>query len=223
MISSCSGIVISSIPYSESSLICKVFTRPFGLNSFLIKGAKSSKNKKSGLLRPLQPVEITHYRSPKSGLHLVKDIAATIPLVDVSRSHEKTCICLFLAEIMSKTLSENLEDANLFEFLTESVKTLELSQDYYLNFHLQFLLQYYQHLGFYPDNEEVGKLVGFSGESRSTFLETLVQNPLYNSGLKGNNQERKLALSSLIRFLQLQLSSQMEIKSLPVLESVFHF
>jgi len=224
MISSCQGIVISSIPYSENSLICKIYTRPYGLNSFLIKGAKTSKARKSGLLRPLQPIEITHYRSAKSSLHLVKELAAIFPLVDVSASPEKTCISLFIAEVIHKTLSENMEDERLFEFLLHSVRFLELSKDHYVNFHLQFLLQYFRNCGFFPDLNEIKT----SNPPRqaipvSSFLEQIIENPLYNNIVNGTNQERKHALHWLIAFLMSQYDHTFEIKSLPVLESVFHF
>ena len=224
MISTCSGIVISSIPYSESSVICKVFTGPFGTNSFLIKGAKSAKSKKTGLLRPLQPIEITHYRSASTGLYLVKDISASFPLVDISSSPEKTCICLFLAEIISKTLSENLADEALYEFFADSVKFLEFSKENYVNFHLQFLLQYYRKLGFYPSLQELNDQGSFNRlDPQFEFLRAIISSPLYDNRVSGTNQDRKAALHWLLQFLKNQLGNVIEIKSLPVLESVFHF
>lgn len=223
MISTCPGIVISSIPYSESSLICKIYTQPFGLNSFLLKGAKTgSGRKKAGLLRPLQLIEITHYRSTKSGLHLVKDISTGFPLTDISTNVEKTCISLFVAEILGKTLSENVVDPQLFEFISDSVRFLELTKSGYVSFHLKFLLQYFQFCGFFPSLQELlNNMIPDPGNPNRLMTE-LIKNPLYDNNFFGDNNERKAALILLLQFLRSQMGGTLEIKSLPVLEAVFN-
>ena len=41
------GLILSSINYSETSLILKVFTRNHGIQKGFVKGAKSKKSEKS--------------------------------------------------------------------------------------------------------------------------------------------------------------------------------
>ncbi len=59
MIAKTQGVVFHQIKYSETSLIVKIYTRDFGLQSYLIKGARSKKSKFSpALLQHLSLLEI---------------------------------------------------------------------------------------------------------------------------------------------------------------------
>ncbi len=224
MIVTCPAIVLSSIPYSETSVICRAFTREYGLNSFLLKGAKTGRNKsKSALLRPLQVIDITHYRTNKSSLHLIKEITCNPPFIDLYSNPEKTCISLFLAELIGKTIPDQLEDQGLFDFLSDSVHYLDLSSQQYVNFHLQFIVQYFKSLGLFPTEHEVTSAVSTLGwlPSQQSLLVALLENPSYSQVLLATNIDRKLVLRGLLSFLENQLGNPVELKSLLVLESVF--
>lgn len=231
MLTSSVGIVLASFPYSDSSVICKIYTRDYGLNSFLIKGAKSPKNKhRLAALRPFQPVEVVHYRG-RSELYLVKEMRIEYPLHAIAASSEKTCIALFISEVFYKSLSENATDLRLYDFIRASIEWLELTKNY-LNFHLQFLLQLSRYLGFYPKvgqnfNEDLfGELelgnIQHDRKELFTLLSTLITHPEYNSAeLPISNIHRRQLLHALVNFYTLHLDKNLEIKSLPVLESVF--
>ena len=48
------GIVIKSTPFRESSLICKIFTEKFGLQTYIVNSVRSSgKTGKAALFQPL--------------------------------------------------------------------------------------------------------------------------------------------------------------------------
>ena len=61
MIVKTEGLVLKQINFSENSLILKIFTREYGLLSFMIKGAKSGKNKSYGILRPMSFLNVVFY------------------------------------------------------------------------------------------------------------------------------------------------------------------
>lgn len=231
MIVSSKGIVLASFPYSESSVICKVYTRDHGINSFLLKGARTAKSKqKLAAMRSLQPIEVVHYRG-RSDLYLVKEIRISEPLHSIASSAEKTCIALFLSELLVKCLHEEVADDQLYDFLHSSVSWLDLS-DEYLNFHLQFMLQLSRYLGFYPKTVEsfysssFGELqIAGSGASHrevQTILNELIERPEYNAPrLAITNEQRRTLLAAAVRFYGFMLEKHLEIKSLPVLESIF--
>ncbi|MES2628019.1 MAG: DNA repair protein RecO [Bacteroidota bacterium] len=228
MIEGVSAIVLSSFPYSESSVISKCFTREYGLNSFVLKGAKSPGNKhKLAVLRSFQPVEVVHYRG-RSDLHLIKEIRIDYPLHSIATNPEKTCIALFLSELLYKTLNDNVRDEPLFDFVLSSVKWLEHTDDY-LNFHLRFMMQLSRYLGFYPgttesfDRSYFGELdLGESRQEVNLLLNELIRQPEYavNTMKITNNQRREL-LRAMVAFYGIQLEKFLDIKSLPVLESIF--
>ena len=49
------GVVLKSIPYSETSLISRIYTSEFGKISIISRGAKKRRN--SGILEPLNLIE----------------------------------------------------------------------------------------------------------------------------------------------------------------------
>ena len=44
------GLVLSFIKYKETSIICKIFTESFGVQSYIINGIRNSKSKNIGFL-----------------------------------------------------------------------------------------------------------------------------------------------------------------------------
>ncbi len=227
MITTASGISLSSFPYSDTSVICRIYTREFGLNAFLLKGAKTPGNKKKlAALRPFQPVEVTHYRG-KSELHLIKDIRIDNPLHQVASNPEKTCIALFLSELIQKSIVENVVDLRLFEFMLSSVRWLEHS-DSYLNFHIQFLFQFSRYLGFFPRSgesiysQESGEIAIRNTSGISSALAALIADPSYaNETLGISTDQRRELLRAMITFFSVNLEKSLDIKSLLVLETVF--
>ena len=67
------GIVLSSVKYSESSIICKMYTAKFGLQSYLINGVRKKKGG-SAYYQSLNILELTVYHKNNSQLQRVKEV-----------------------------------------------------------------------------------------------------------------------------------------------------
>ena len=68
------GIVLRSTDYSDSSIIAKIYTEQFGIQSYLIKGAKRKKaSVKSNLFQPLSLLELIVYKKEKKQLQTLKE------------------------------------------------------------------------------------------------------------------------------------------------------
>ena len=50
MITKTRGIVLNYIKYGDTSIICKIYTEQFGLQSYIINGIRKSKSKNIGLI-----------------------------------------------------------------------------------------------------------------------------------------------------------------------------
>ena len=48
------GLVLSYIKYKETSIICKIFTESFGIQSYIINGIRNSKSKNIGSIKVLK-------------------------------------------------------------------------------------------------------------------------------------------------------------------------
>ncbi len=227
MIVRSSGVLLASTPYSETSLILKVYTEEFGLNSFLFKGARSKKNKRQQpLFRPFSIVEVVHYRG-KSELHLVKEFSIEHPLHHTAASPEKGCISLFLSEFLFRILDPDIPDRSVYQHIYQSIKILDLS-DNFINFHLQFLLGLTGYLGIYPSSSDLLKCtINYQGMTQilteTSAAKKLLDHPDYSSqALELNNDDRKTVLKQLINYYAQYLNRPLEIRSLAVLETVFN-
>ena len=145
------GIVINHLKYGETSLIVRVFTEHSGLQSFIVKGFRSSKNKgKLSLFQPLSLIEIDLPERTKSDLIVFKDARTLHHYSSISSTIEKHSIFVFLSEVLSKVLCVSQAENELFEFVYHSLIALDNAQKPYNNFHLIFLSDLTEHLGIRP-------------------------------------------------------------------------
>jgi len=145
------GIVLNHLKYGETSLIVRVFTEHSGLQSFIIKGFRSSKNKgKISLFQPLSLIEIDLPEHAKSDLLIFKDARALHHYSSISNTIEKHSIFVFLSEILNKVLCFSQAETELFEFVYNSLITLDNTNESYTNFHLIFLCDLTDYLGIRP-------------------------------------------------------------------------
>lgn len=74
MTQSTRGIVLRYYPYSESSIIVKIFTENFGLQSYIVKGIRARKSKtKIAIFQPLTLLEFVAYRKENKSIHHLKE------------------------------------------------------------------------------------------------------------------------------------------------------
>jgi DNA repair protein RecO (recombination protein O) len=70
------GIVLHTTNYSETSVIAKVYTELFGLQSYLINGVRNKKAKvKANLLQPLSLLNLVAYHKERNGLQRVSEVS----------------------------------------------------------------------------------------------------------------------------------------------------
>jgi len=150
MIASTRGIVFHTIPYSDSTVIAKIYTEEFGLRSYLVNAAHSKRSAtKARLLQPLSLVDLVVYEKERSQLQRVREIRTEVHYQNAHRI-EHGSILLFLDEVLCHVIKEEEKNPLLFEFLHSSLQILDLTRRSSANFHLAFLLQLSKYLGFFP-------------------------------------------------------------------------
>lgn len=146
------GIVLQSLRYGDSSLIVKVFTRNYGLKSYMVKGAynRNAKNRVA-LFQNLNMIQYVEVGNPKSAsLGYVKDVQLSLVYQSLPLEMNKSAILMYASELLSKTLTEQERNEALYDFITRSLQWLDLKERDYANFPLYFTLELTRHLGFYP-------------------------------------------------------------------------
>ncbi|AWV98084.1 DNA repair protein RecO [Arcticibacterium luteifluviistationis] len=147
------GIVIGYIPYRETSIIVKLYTEKFGIQSYIENGVRTAKGKnKIALFQPMTLLDLVVYHHDKKDLHRISEIKCNTPLLTIPYDIRKSSVAIFLNEVLNKTLKERIDNESLFFFLYHAILTLDAQEKGIDTFHLTFLAKYSYHLGFAPQN-----------------------------------------------------------------------
>jgi DNA repair protein RecO (recombination protein O) len=145
------GIVLNQLKYSESSIIVKVYTEEFGLQSYIVRGVRKKKGKNSAAyFQHLTPLNMVVYHKEKSNIQNVKEIKPDYPFQDLPYNVYKSSIALFINELIINVVREEEANPPLFNFLFDSIKFLDEIEDGFHVFHHMFSVQLTRYLGFYP-------------------------------------------------------------------------
>ena len=233
------GIVLKVTDYSESSVVAKIYTEKFGIQSYLINGVKRPKAKiKMNMLQALHLLDMVVYHKSTNSIQKVSDLRSFPVLTSIPYDISKSSIAMFLNEIIYKSIKEQVDDAILFEFIYSSIELLDHVTSSVANFHLVFLMKLTRFLGFYPDLSFADSCSYFDLKAGSfskhqpphaffieekfieQFLE-IVRIPLQEyESLQLNNVSRKYLLNSMIDYYGLHIDNFGSIKSRSVLETV---
>lgn len=238
MLHTTKGIVFHYFKYAEKSVITKIYTEKFGLQSFIINGVRGQKSKPNPVyLQPLSLVEINGYHKKKGGLQQVKNIKLDVPFQSIPFNIHKSSMAFFIAEILSKSIKEEEPNPDLFNYLFNAIQVLDLEEKEYANFHLIFLVQLIKYLGFFPQNQQKGVFFDlqegiFSNipPPHQQFITTPISELFFNilgtnfdsDPLQIDNNQRKTLLTALINFYSLHLSNFGGSKSRKVLEDLLN-
>jgi DNA repair protein RecO (recombination protein O) len=216
------GIVLNYIKYSDTSIIAKVYTEAFGLQSYIINSVRSAKAKnKIALFQPLTLLDLVVYHKNNHGLQRISEMRCAEPYFSIPFDIHKTSISIFLSELLLKTLKEESDNQELFDFLFHSLHALDKIEKNVLNFHVSFMLRYSFYLGFFPQETKSvweNSLYKPSAEI-ITYLENCMKYTYFES-FSSTNVHRREALDIVIAFYKNQIESFGDMHSIGVLREV---
>ncbi|MGB1241013.1 MAG: DNA repair protein RecO [Chitinophagales bacterium] len=244
MLHNTKGVVLKTFKYSETSVIAKVYTHQFGIQSYMVNGVRSSgKNKqKAALLQPLTLLEMVVYYRKNRNIQRIKEMKPIHTFTSIPFHIGKSSLALFTTELLYNTLKEEEQNERQFDFIFDFVKTLDETEESIANLHLYFLLQLSGFLGFYPFNN-------YSLESQNIFdlqegvftskrpthpyylqnplchhFAALLNVPLGNVHLiKIGKAHRKELLTAFLQFYKLHIEGFKPLQSVKILQEVFGF
>ena len=234
------AIVLSQVKYSDNSLIVKCFTQAFGTRSYLLKGIL--KNKKSplatALFQPLTLLElvVTNNDVASPSLEYIKEARLKTSYKSLHTHPYKSTVGIFLSELSSYICPPDTPDEELFNFMASQLVFFD-QENFLVHFHLKFLVDLTQYLGFYPDDSDSylpffsleeghfttteNNTAVISGNALSLF-KTLLETdyPTLNQ-IRTNKNERNALLYLLLKYYEWHFPNFKKIKSLEVLQVLF--
>ncbi|MDQ1086043.1 MULTISPECIES: DNA repair protein RecO [unclassified Siphonobacter] len=218
------GLVLNYLRYRETSIIVKIYTEEFGVQTYIENGVRSSKGKnKIALFQPLTLLDLVVYFKDSAGIQRISEIKVNHPYSTIPFDITKSTIALFITEVLSKTLKEEAGNPRLFQFLRESLIWLDQATEGYENFHLWFLLRLSFYLGFEPTTgQQLAQELRLAGypihdESELRKLDELNVNPEIRIG----RSSRNYLLEMVLKFYELHVDGMGEVRSLEILRTVF--
>ncbi len=233
------GIVFKTTDYSESSVIVQVFTEKFGLQSYMISGAKKPRAKMGyNMLQPLHLLDMIVYHKNTGNVQRIKELKNTPVLKTIPYDIIKSSIALFLNEVLYKAVKQQTADENLFDFVFNAIEWLDHQTEGLANFHLLFLIQLSRYIGFYPDRYLVGEadyfdmkngvfcrykpnsILYLSPPHTANFARLLLCNFENIHQLKLTNEERRYLIQKILEYYAMHVEGFGNIRSHDVLEEV---
>ncbi len=233
------AIVFQVIKYSESSIIAKIYTEDFGLQTYMVKGVRSKGSKtKMALFETLNLLEIVVYHKPNKTINMLREVRSAHAYQDIPMNMVKRGFVFFLSELLVKSIREEATNPSMFKWLTNAFTWLDLSESDYINFHLIFMMQLSRFLGFHPKKSGLNDMYFDLKEglfcpatpNHSNYLEkeiTMKMMDLYHASFENaaslqlTNDERHRLLDVMVAYYKQQLPGFTEMKSLEVLRMVF--
>ena len=223
------GIVLNFIKYRETSIITRIYTEAFGLQSYIVNSVRGSNRKgrsKISFFQPLTLLDLVVYHKKTAGLTRISDIGCAEPYQHIPYDVVKTTIALFVTEILNKSLKEEESNAELFAFVQQSLLVFDQMETGFENFHLQFMLKLSRYLGFIPQSAQDFFAQVYEFVGKPTIIEEEAH--LFNRLLESRYTEhtgvtrtvRQTLLDDLVNFYRLHVANFGEVKSLAVLREV---
>lgn len=240
------GIVLRAIKYGETSLVVTVFTELFGVQTYMVNGARSSKKtgNKAAMYQPASLLDMEVYHYDQKNMQRIKECSRSYLPKEVLSDVVKNSIALFMMELLNKTLKQPEQNTDLFYFSEDALQQLDTAPAAIAaNFPLFFTLHLSHFLGFRINDIEP-ELV----HSESLYLDLLegnfiahqpphpyfmeredalitaeflkIMQPYELEQVKLNHQKRRILLGRYLEYYALHITDFGQMKTVGVLQEI---
>ena len=122
MIHATKGIVLRTDKYGETRIIVSMYTELFGLQSYMINGARTEKKStvKANLYQPSTLLDMIVYHHPNKNLHRIKEAKLLHAINFQGAEVIKYTIGIYMVELIQKAITETESNTELYQFFEES-------------------------------------------------------------------------------------------------------
>ncbi len=136
------AVVLKTIPFSDTSLICRIFTKEKGKISIMAKGARRKKNLLSSVLECGNIIRLQYIFKENRDIQILKEASLDYSIILIRKDLEKLLTLFSFIEILDKTTHPLSEAPILFRLISKSIKVLavkNLNNKILYNFYLLHL------------------------------------------------------------------------------------
>ena len=240
MLQKTKAIVLKTVKYSDNSIIATVYSKKFGKISIITRALHSKKSTtKINYLQPFFIIDIELYYKENRNIQKAKEFKPAYNFRTLPFDIIKSSIALFLSEVLYKTIKEEEQNEQFFDFIEKTIQFIDVNDKNISNLHLLFLLKLTKYLGFYPQNNFSDKYSFFDIE-KAVFTDNKINNNQLNIiesknfsdflNLNFNNYKnitidkttRNKILQNILLFYNRQIPEFGKIKSLEIMQTIFN-
>lgn len=243
MLQSTKAIILRIVPYGDTSLIVSAFTQRYGIQQYMVKGARKTSKKggsQSSFLQPAALLELVVYHNELKQLQIIKEMRWGHVYTQVMSNISRNAIALYMVELLTKCLRQPEANDELFAFAEQSLLVLDSCDNAVAaNLPLHFTLQLAAQLGFriegdydplhpYLDLQE-GVFVSeppihgmYTDQKLSELTHQLLQhnNAITLYRIKLHHHQRRELLQAYAHFFHYHIADFGQLKTLQVLQEV---
>lgn len=244
MVHKTKGIILRTVKYGETSVICTVFTELLGMQSYMVKGVRSvkSKSRKANQLFPSSILDMVVYEQPNKNLQTIKEYSSDVIYQTIHEDVVKNGVAVFAIEVITQLLVAHDPQPELFFFLENFLLQLDRTSSRSIaNYPLFFIIRSAKLSGYFIAGHYSIE-TPFVDIHEGQFASESSHYPPFITGREGLlmselNQadsfdviqaiamtaiERKLMLQYFLSFLQLHVPHFRELRSLSILTAIFY-
>ena len=234
------GIVLRSIKYAETSLICDIYTEELGLRTYIISGVRKQKAKVgASLLQIMTLLDLVVYNRKDRDLNRTKEIKPDLLYRSIPFDVRKRAIGTFMTELLRKTIREAEPHSELFNFLRNSFLFLDETPHNPANLHLHFMVELSYYLGFMPGGaysddmpyfdlrggiftpDEPDQIYCIHPEGAAILSQFMTKSIPETHTIECSNEIRQGLLDKLILFYRYHVENMQELNAHLVLREIF--
>jgi DNA repair protein RecO (recombination protein O) len=240
MLENTKAIILQQIKYSDAGIVVHAYTRRFGRQSVLVRGLRKKQSGKHNIMfQPLFVLDLTIYHKESREMQTLKEASVSFSPYSIHSEVMKSSMALFIGEVLSSVLYEEIPNEQLFDFIESSIIYLDEAPGHYSNFHIAFLSGLSSFLGFEPSKQKSqhdiffdmqnGRFVpapplhgNYASEEISDVLAKFFSSSFESAaGIHLNGKMRNETLDTILKYYSLHLPALKRINSLAVLKEVF--
>ncbi len=121
------GIVLRSVKYRESSAVTTIYTRAFGVQSYIVNGVFSAKKGRTdgAKFQPGALLELVVYHSGQKQLQRIREASWSLVYEKLLTDVVKNCVALYICELLYKSIRQPEPNEALFGFVRENLLLLD--------------------------------------------------------------------------------------------------
>ena len=211
-------VVLHLTKYAENSVVVHAIDSLSGRRSFLLRGL-GSKRSALAAFHSLSLLDVVSAGSPKTSLAYLREWEPARVLHGIRGSRVKGAVAMFISEVLYRSFTDELADPQFFDWLCDTVGSLDAGEGSVANFPIWFLAGYAVRLGFMPgDTIEPEKL--FTPEEAALFQLILRSSFPEAMAIPLSASRRQAFSHKMLQYLSWHLGAKIDARSLDVLHAV---